>query len=134
MMREDDLLRDVIAEAQRFGWLHYHPFRSDKSVPGYPDLTLVRHRLMYRELKISSRPSDVTIPQRVWLHRLRAAGQDADVWTLDDWPLHIISELRSRGGPRPEPRPLPELTAQQMILGSAQLNAHARRGRPPRRR
>jgi hypothetical protein len=130
---EDDLLADVIAEAQRFGWLHYHPYRSDRSVPGFPDLVLVKHRIMYRELKIPSIPSVVTMPQRVWLHRLRGAGADADVWTLEDWPLHIISELRATE-PRREPRPLPELPDNPRHLVAAQLNAHSRQRRPRPRR
>ena len=107
MTQEKELQAWVLEAAITTGWLGYHTHDSRRSESGFPDLVLARERTMFRELKISSAPSVVTAEQRVWLHRLRAAGQDADVWTLADWPTRIMQELRSTA-PR-LPRDLPPL-------------------------
>lgn len=51
--------------------------------PGYPDLTIVGTRVLFREVK-----GDGGIPfprQTVWGYALRGAGQDWAVWNPADW-------------------------------------------------
>ncbi|HMM95380.1 VRR-NUC domain-containing protein [Phycicoccus sp.] len=126
---EADLQSWIIEAATTLGWLGYHTHDSRNSVEGFPDLVLVRGRIIYRELKISTRPSAVTVPQRRWLHQLRHAGADADVWTLDDWPNHITRELSSRTSLR-APRALPPPPTPEEI---ARYELKRRRSRITRR-
>ena len=73
----------VTNAARMYGWLPYHTFRSDRSQPGYPDLTLVRERCIWAELKTMRgrlRPE-----QKVWIEALKAAGQEVYVWKPCDW-------------------------------------------------
>jgi hypothetical protein len=62
---------------------------------GWPDLTLVnvrKRRVLFRELKVGgNEPSD---EQSQWIADLTAAGQDAGVWTDEDFPDGIVEELR----------------------------------------
>ena len=87
-MTEDELRTCVIELAESTGWRIYHVadvrgrLRSGTSV-GFPDLVLVRDRVLYRELKSHAGPA--TDDQRAWLKCLWAAGQDAGVWRPMDW-------------------------------------------------
>lgn len=126
---ETELQSWVVDAATKLGWLAYHTHDSRRSVEGFPDLVLVRGRIIYRELKIHTRPSAVTVPQRRWLHQLRHAGADADVWTLDDWPNHITRELAAKDSPT-HPRPLPPPPTAAEIVAYEQR----RRQRAVRRR
>jgi hypothetical protein len=92
----------VIAVAQGLGWRVYHPrparersgewctpVAGDGS--GYPDLTLVRHRLVYVELK--SQTGRLSDDQRAWLDALsRVPGVVARVIRPSDWTelIHIL--------------------------------------------
>lgn len=64
------------------GWLVYHTFNSKHSVKGFPDLVLVREKVLYRECKRDS--EDLTAEQAEWLTRLERAGADAGVWRPRD--------------------------------------------------
>lgn len=37
-----DVMQPLIDLAHRTGWLAFHPYRSNRSAPGFPDLVLVR--------------------------------------------------------------------------------------------
>lgn len=94
-MSERQLQDHVIALARRLGWLCYHTHDSRRSQPGFPDLVMVRGRVLYRELKSSS--GVVSPQQQVWLQQLQVAGADAGVWK----PAHLMDgtierELRGR--------------------------------------
>lgn len=55
-MTERELQNNVVAMARVLGWMPYHPFDSRRSVPGYPDLTMIHPdsgRLIFAELKTS---------------------------------------------------------------------------------
>lgn len=119
---EAELQSWIVDAATKMGWLVYHTHDSRHSPDGFPDLVLVRGRILYREVKISSRPSVVSIPQRQWLHQLRNAGADADVWTLSDWPNHVIAELSATTSLR-APRALPEAPTREDLAHHRQKMA-----------
>ena len=76
--------------AGRSGWLVYHTYDSRRSTPGFPDLVLVKRRVLWRELKLDK--GRTTKEQDEWLLALVAAGQDAGIWRPRDWD-HIVEEL-----------------------------------------
>lgn len=88
--------QDAVAQYARFqGWAvaHFRPARSRADggwrtpvaydARGWPDLVLVRERVLFRELK--SARGKVDADQQAWLDRLAAAGQDVGVWRPKDW-------------------------------------------------
>ena len=77
-MTEKHFQSQVVKFAKMTGWLVYHPYDSRKSTPGYPDLTLVKDRVMFRELK--SEIGRLTLYQTAWAKRLLAAGADYAIW------------------------------------------------------
>lgn len=50
---------------------------------GFVDLVLVRDRVLYRELK--SARGTLSVEQQDWLHALKLAGADVDVWRPAQW-------------------------------------------------
>jgi len=93
---EAELTKRVIALAHDYGWkvcrFHRMPVpRAGKTQwrtpvgadgKGWPDLTLCRERVVFAELKMWPKKPDVN--QQAWLDWLRAAGQEAYVWTERD--------------------------------------------------
>jgi len=78
-MTENALLNQVRALAHALGWLGYHTHRSDRSEPGYPDLTLVKGgRLIFAELKTEK--GHLTGPQRAWWDALVHATGEVYLW------------------------------------------------------
>lgn len=82
--------------AHLYGWhLQYHTARSDRSDPGYPDLTLVnvrQGRVLFAELK---RPGGkLTVEQQLWIDSLRRCGCEAFAW----WPKDRDEVLRVLSG------------------------------------
>ena len=105
---EKDFQAWIVAVADRHGWMHYHTHRSDRSEPGFPDLTLVHvqwDQFLMRELKVSAR---VTSDQQDWIDGLSAVGVDAAVWRPADG-REIVARL-SRGQERLPGDPEPERT------------------------
>jgi len=102
---ERDFQRTVIELAQRLGWkvAHFRPAQNqhgDWRTPvaadgaGFPDLVLVRERVIFAELKNDNgrlRPQ-----QRQWLDAINRASPtdavDAVVWRPKDWD-HIHATL-----------------------------------------
>lgn len=101
---EADFQRAVLDLARILGWrvAHFRPARTAKGWrtavaadgKGFPDLVLVKDRVLYRELKAAG--GKLTPEQRAWGDALLKAGQDWKVWTPDDWPM-ITKELMQRG-------------------------------------
>lgn len=90
----------VIDLAQTVGWLvaHFHDSRrqvtrkgtgerfwvGDQDAVGFPDLVLVRDRVVYAELK---REKGRLRPEQIaWQAALLAAGAEHHVWRPSDWP------------------------------------------------
>ena len=104
-MKESQLENAIIESAHRLRWIvaHFSPspitrkgetiyrtaFKADSK--GFPDLVLVRERLVLAELKIHPRkPSD---EQLEWARRLTAAGVEVYLWTNRDWASGVIEEV-----------------------------------------
>ena len=92
MTLEKDWQRDVIRLAQTLGWkvAHFRPAQTSKGWrtavaadgAGFPDLILVRDRLIAAELK--NEKGRVTNEQREWIAALEVAGIETYVWRPDD--------------------------------------------------
>lgn len=94
---EKGLQKAVIDIAKVFGWRVAHfrsvpvkrgprvvwetPVQADGA--GFPDLVLVRDRVLWIELKVGR--NTLSDAQAAWLQALRATGQEAHVWTDDDY-------------------------------------------------
>lgn len=92
-LTEAQFQRKVIDLAKLLGWQIYHPRISQFSVAGWPDLVLVRDRVLFRELK--NDVGQTTPEQDRWLASLTAAGADAGVWRPADMDL-IRTVLQTR--------------------------------------
>lgn len=94
-MSEKDLQDAVRKTAELFRWRYYHTHRSQHSVAGYPDCTLVRRgRLVYAELKRDGEyPTEAQV---AWLDDLGGVpGVEVHVWRPEDWHSgHIEGVLR----------------------------------------
>lgn len=64
-------------------WKAYHSYFSDRSEAGWPDLVLVRERIVYVELKTMK--GAVTPAQREWHDALVFAGGETYVWRPCCW-------------------------------------------------
>lgn len=77
-------LQDAVTEAaETFGWLPYHTRNSKGSQAGFPDLVLVRERVIFIELK--SHTGILTREQRYWADCLRHAKAEYYEWRPADW-------------------------------------------------
>lgn len=84
---EKEFQQAVIDLAKRHGWKVYHTYDSRRSNPGYPDLTLVRERVLWMELKVH--PNKPTAAQGTWVEVLKSAGQAAYVFYPEHWPIIV---------------------------------------------
>ena len=90
---ERDFTKVVIAYAELCGWWCYHVtnvhgrLRGQTSV-GFPDLVLVKHKVLYRELKVGK--NKLSMRQKQWGDHLQAAGEDWAVWRPhDSWDVEL---------------------------------------------
>ena len=81
--------------AKQNGWEVYHTHDSRRSEPGFPDLVLVRDRVLFRELKTNT--GRISPAQKHWGAVLTAAGADFKVWRPKDLKT-IIKELTQKNG------------------------------------
>lgn len=74
----------VMEMAKVLRWdLTYHPYRSDKSAEGFPDLVMLRgRRLIFAELKREK--EHPTAEQHEWLASLQQGGFEAYLWRPSD--------------------------------------------------
>lgn len=87
---------DLVKLARTLGWRHFHTYRSTKSPSGFPDLVLVRERVIFLELKTER--GKLSRSQKEWLSALLAAGAEAYVFRPRD--LQAIGKvLAHRGRP-----------------------------------
>lgn len=84
----------VLGMARANGWLsaHFRPAKTAKGrwlTPvagdgaGFPDIILVRERVVYAELK--TQRGKLSPEQVRWLDTLKAAGEEVYVWRPSDW-------------------------------------------------
>ena len=99
-MTEADFQRQVIDLARLYGWrcAHFRPAQNSHGQwrtpvaadgKGFPDLVLVRDRVVFVELKAAR--GRATPEQREWLAALRHAGVEAYLWRPRDFDdLHDV--------------------------------------------
>lgn len=103
MTREAEWQKIVIETARMFGWrvAHFRPAQTSKGwrTPvaadgkGFPDLVLVRERVIFAELK--GETGKLAEEQYAWLHDLERAGAESYVWRPGDWE-QVAATLRRR--------------------------------------
>ena len=81
---EKDWQRTVANLAGILGFSVYHTYDSRRSTAGFPDLVLVRERIIYAELK--SDVGKLSDAQVRWRDDLIDAGGEFYVWRPVDWP------------------------------------------------
>lgn len=92
-MSERELQNWVVSAAHLLGWRAYHAraartkhgWRTAGSYDsqGFPDLCLVRDRVVFAELKVGYRKP--TPEQAGWLEALEAAGCEVYLWSDEAW-------------------------------------------------
>lgn len=81
---EKQFQAQVMQLAKLRGWNCYHTHDSRKSAAGFPDLVLVRRKVLYAELK--SEKGELSPEQERWIAALLEAGQEVYLWRPSDWP------------------------------------------------
>lgn len=92
-LSERDFTKQVLEVAKRFGWLaaHFTNARGPKGEhrttylgdgKGFFDVTAIRERVVFAELKIP--PNKPTVEQKTWLDQARKAGAEVYLWTPAD--------------------------------------------------
>lgn len=88
----------VVALAARLGWTTYHTYDARRSRPGFPDLVLVRDRVIFAELK--RQQGRLTGAQRRWQALLAQAGAEVYVWRPADFDeVHQVLARHTRARP-----------------------------------
>ncbi len=104
-MTEKELMRGVMDVARLLGYrtAHFRPAQTNHGwrTPvagdgaGWPDLAIVGHgRCLFIELKVGR--NTLSPEQTAWLEALRAAAQEAYVWTNRDWEDGIVEAVLRR--------------------------------------
>lgn len=97
-VREADFQEQVVQLATLLGWHSWHDTDARRNHAGFPDLILVRDRVLFCELK--TQRGRLTGAQRVFLARLADAGAEVHVWRPGDWPaIHATLTRTSRKDP-----------------------------------
>ena len=83
-MNEGQFYKQVEKIALDKGWELYHaPFNKGAlRQPGFPDLVLVREKVLFRELKTER--GELSRMQKKWINKLKKAGADVKVWRPSD--------------------------------------------------
>jgi VRR-NUC domain-containing protein len=91
-LTEKEWQQQIVQLARTLGYRIYHTYDSRRSQPGFPDLVLVRDRVIYVELKRES--GKLTDSQISWVESLKAAGAEIYVWRPSD--LQAAGETLAR--------------------------------------
>ena len=94
-MTEKAFQSDVMRVAKMLGWLCYHTYDSRRSASGFPDLVLVRERILYRELKVGK--NKLSQSQELWRDSIMDAGGDWAEWRETDMD-DIVADLSRKNG------------------------------------
>jgi len=115
-----ELQKGIIELARRAGWkvAHTPPVSTERGWrtavaadgKGFPDLLLVRERIIVAEIKGTDRLSP---EQRAWLDAFRMAGVPAYVWTPKEWASGAVERILLARDQRPYPPGLALLDACQ---------------------
>jgi hypothetical protein len=81
-LSERDWQAQVLELAALYRWAWYHTHDSRRSPAGFPDLVLVRDRVIFAELKTDQ--GRITTDQHRWIGRLEDAGAEVFVWRPKD--------------------------------------------------
>lgn len=105
-LSEEAFQAQVIELAEVCGWrvIEFEAYRKaargkflgEQRSTGWPDLTLIRERVIFRELKAQA--GRASADQKEILGLLEAAGADVRVWRPSDWP-EIERTLGARRAP-----------------------------------
>ena len=83
-MPEKDWQKVVIDTAHAFGWMVHHDRDARRSTgAGFPDLVIVRERILFVELK--SEKGKLKEGQESWRDALCLAGAEWHLWRPSDW-------------------------------------------------
>lgn len=93
---ELDFQRAVEDLAEDLGWYVFHLYNPVRSKAGFPDLMLVRERVVWAELK--AKGGKIRPEQRYFLDMLKAAGQETYEWWDTDATWEEIAAVLSKGG------------------------------------
>ena len=92
-LTEKQWQQQVVSLARQTGWNRiYHTHDSRRSAHGFPDLVLVRDRVIFAELKTEK--GKLSDAQQAWLDALRAAGAEAYIWRPSD--LEQVAQILTR--------------------------------------
>lgn len=92
-LTEKEWQAQVLELAARLGWRKaYHTYDSRRSHSGFPDLVLVRDRVVFAELKREK--GKLSDAQEQWIAALHAAGAEIYVWRPGD--LEDIAKVLMR--------------------------------------
>lgn len=83
---QNEILRMAVGTQRQpspLGWRAYHTHDSRHSAAGFPDLVLVRERIVYAELKTTK--GKLSPSQAAWMEALRAAGGEVYLWRPCCW-------------------------------------------------
>lgn len=82
---EKQFQEQVVGLAKTLGWWVYHPYSSQRSTPGFPDLYLAhpKHGIIQRELKTEK--GRLSSHQREAIALITKAGGDVAVWRPRDY-------------------------------------------------
>ena len=94
LMSEAELQKAIIAFARAQGWLvaHFRPAKTTRGnwiTPvsgdgaGFPDLVLVKNRVLYVELK--SELGKLSTSQDMWMSALKHSGENIFTWRPSQW-------------------------------------------------
>jgi hypothetical protein len=109
MTLEKDWQRDIIRLAQTLGWrvAHFRPAQTSKGWrtavgadgAGFPDLVLVRDRVVFVELK--NEKGRMSEQQLEWKAALEVAGAEYYLWRPDDLDdaMAVLLERQRRDAP-----------------------------------
>jgi len=90
---EAEFQQQIIDTARLLGWRCYHTFDSRRSEAGFPDLVLVRDRVVHLEVK--SETGRLSPEQADWIAAINAAGGTALVVRPSMWE-EIVASLKRR--------------------------------------
>jgi len=93
---EKAFMAAVVALARANSWRTYHTHSSRRSAPGFPDLCLIRERVVFAELKTDT--GKLTSEQLEWFAALKRAGAETYIWRPADWP-EVVRVLTDKGRP-----------------------------------